>query len=368
MITTTQPKSISRNARRKQKSKSLDVSIQKLYEMYKVADVKLSAQRYKEPISQNSVKTFAYRVIDGLIHQNLTLADIKQCISNTEDLRWADSLGSNKPNLQYLILDGQHRMEMINDVMGNPYKYLETEEEFLEFKKSTLSVRFIESMNFDSLGDTFIANNCGKPISAQDQLTFLDTDVSNYIVTKTLDNWNIIGSVFSNAKNISNSGRKLDKEVRCSAMAFSDNSGYIFEWSFTKAKDFYKNGTIHVFTSALDNWITCLKFLGGNSKRRNAQGLRLLITVLQSPLQDNRFNISNPKVLVEEFKNWEQNRYDSKKEIKYTKSNNDKSVLYKELCSTHSSAELLQRLKTINDEFITPNKDRWLKNKIISRR
>lgn len=368
MITTTQTKSISRSARRKQKSKSLDVSIQELYEMYKVADVKLSAQRYKESISKNSIITFAYRVIDGLIHQNLTLANIKQCFSNTRDPRWIEKLGSNKPILNFLILDGQHRMEMINTIMGNPYEYLKTEEEFLDFKKSTLSVRFIESMNFASLGDTFIANNCGKPISAQDQLTFLDTDVSNYIVTKTLDNWNIIGSVFSNPKNISNSGRKLDKEVRCSAMAFSDNPGYIFEWSFTKAKEFYKNGTIHTFTTALDNWIDCLRFLGGNSRRRNAQGLRLFIAILQNPLQDNRFNVLNPKSLVEEFKNWEQNRYNSKEEIKYTKSKNNKSVPYKELCSTHSSAELITRGKIIQDEFFIPNRDKWLKNKIISRK
>ena len=105
MITTTQTKSISRNARRKQKSKSLDVSIQELYEMYKVADVKLSAQRYKESISKNSIITFAYRVIDGLIHQNLTLANIKQCFSNTRDPRWIEKLGSNKPILNFLILD-----------------------------------------------------------------------------------------------------------------------------------------------------------------------------------------------------------------------------------------------------------------------
>ena len=365
---TKQPKSISRSVRRRQKSKSLDVSIQELYEIHKVADIKLSAQRYKESISKNSIVTFAYRVIDGLIHQNLTLADVKQCFLNTKDSRWTENLGSNKPILNFLILDGQHRMEMINMIMGNPYEYLKTEEEFLDFKESTLSVRFIESMNFDSLGDTFIANNCGKPISAQDQLTFLDTDVSNYIVTKTLDNWNVIGSVFSNAKNISNSGRKLDKEVRCSAMAFSDNPGYIFEWSMSKGKEFYKNGTIHTFTSALDNWINCLRFLGGNSKRRNAQGLRLLIIALQNPLQDNRFNILNFKVLVEEFRNWEQNRYNSKEEIKYTKSKISKSVPYKELCSSHSSAELLTRGRIIQNEFIIPNKDRWLKNKIIARK
>jgi len=365
---TTTTKIVSKKEMRKQKSKSLDVSIQELYEMYKVADIKLSAQRYKESISQNSIKTFAHRVIDGLIHQNLTLADIKQCFFHTKDLRWIGDLGSNKPILNFLILDGSHRMEMINIVMGNPYKYLKTEEEFLDFKESALSVRFIESMDFDSLGDTFIANNCGKPISAQDQLTFLDTDVSNYIVTKTLDNWDIIGSVFSNEKNISNSGRKLDKEVRCSAMAFSDEGGYVWEWSFTKAKEFYKNGTIHIFTSALDSWIKCLRFLGGNSKRRNAQGLRLLIAILQSPFQDNRFNILNPKILVEEFKNWEQNRYNSKEEIKYTKSNNNKSVPYKELCSTHSSMELYTRANVINKEFVNSNIDKWLKNKVISKK
>ncbi len=358
--------SIHRNT--KQIAKSKDVTIRELFAMYKESDVKLSAQRYKESISKKSIKQFALRVIDGLIHQNLTLANIDQCFKNTGDSRWKDNLESKKPNLKFLILDGQHRMEMINIVMNNPFNFFETIEEIIEFEESSLSVRFIESMNFNDLGDTFIANNCGKPISAQDQLTFLDTDVSNYIVNKTMDNWSIIGSVFSSPSNIRNNGRKLDKEVRCSAMCFSDNPDQNFNWNFSKGKEFYKGGVIHKFSSALDAWISCLRYIGGNSKRRNAQGLRLLTGCLQSPLQDENYKFQNIKVLVNEFVKWEQSRYDSKEEIEYTKSSINKSVPYKELCSSHTDAELRARGTTIENEFVNPNKDRWLKNKIISRK
>ena len=135
--------SIHRNT--KQIAKSKDVTIRELFTMYKESDVKLSAQRYKESISKKSIKQFAIRVIDGLIHQNLTLANINQCFKNTEDSRWKDNLESKKPNLKFLILDGQHRMEMINTVMNNPRNFLETIEEIIEYQlQGTINKEFMK--------------------------------------------------------------------------------------------------------------------------------------------------------------------------------------------------------------------------------
>jgi hypothetical protein len=367
--TTKMPKSIQRYARRHQEAFSKDVKISELFNIYKVADIKLSAQRYKESISKKSIKVFALRVIDGLIHQNLTLANIQECFQNTKDENWITLRSHKTAALKYLILDGQHRLDMIHIIMtSNPGDYL-TEDQLIDFSESFLSVRFITKMNYDDLGNTFISNNCGKPISAQDQLTFLDTDVSNYIVQQTGDNWKAVGETFSSVNKINNSRRKLDKEVRCTAMLYSSNPSHNFNWSFSEAKDFYENGKISDFASALNTWFSCLKFLSGNGRGKTAKGLRLLVYIFQGNYsQSDKFNLKDTKTLVSEFIKWEQSRYDSREIIEYFKSGNTKLATYKELCTSHSDAEICKRTNIIEEEFVIPNLQKWLANSVISKR
>lgn len=363
------PKSIQRYARRHQEAFSKDVKISELFNIYKVADIKLSAQRYKESISKKSIKVFALRVIGGLIHQNLTLANIQECFQNTKDENWITLRSHKTAALKYLILDGQHRLDMIHIIMtSNPGDYL-TEDQLIDFSESFLSVRFITKMNYDDLGNTFISNNCGKPISAQDQLTFLDTDVSNYIVQQTCDNWKAVGETFSSVNKINNSRRKLDKEVRCTAMLYSSNPSHNFNWSFSEAKDFYENGKISDFASALNTWFSCLKFLSGNGRGKTAKGLRLLVYIFQGNYsQSDKFNLKDTKTLVSEFIKWEQSRYDSREIIEYFKSGNTKLATYKELCTSHSDAEICKRTNIIEEEFVIPNLQKWLANSVISKR
>ena len=277
---------------------------------------------------------------------------------NNGGIYYFDSIGIMPKN------EVQKLMETIR-IQGNNL----IKDQLIDFSESFLSVRFITKMNYDDLGNTFISNNCGKPISAQDQLTFLDTDVSNYIVQQTCDNWKAVGETFSSVNKINNSRRKLDKEVRCTAMLYSSNPSHNFNWSFSEAKDFYENGKISDFASALNTWFSCLKFLSGNGRGKTAKGLRLLVYIFQGNYsQSDKFNLKDTKTLVSEFIKWEQSRYDSREIIEYFKSGNTKLATYKELCTSHSDAEICKRTNIIEEEFVIPNLQKWLANSVISKR
>ena len=333
-----------------------DVTIEELYNDYiPVSKVKLEKQRNRRDIPEKDIEIFNQNLIEGRLHQNITLVDVDKCLLSTKDLNWTGL------DAKYLILDGQHRMYIINRTINEDL--LSLNEKTL-YKKSKIPARIIKKMNYDDLGDTFVANNCGKPLSDQDQLTFLETEMSNFIVQFVEENWNVLGKIYSNENKIRNVDRKLDKEVRVTAQLVSNLTRYQYKYSaFPTGRDFYKEVKPLQIKQDLESWVNLLDKIANNrEKRTRAVAARMLISILK------RYNykIQNFSEFYLEFQKWESTEYLSEKPIKLIQSKTgNETRTYKELCTSHTDKELRTRLEYIEGNFILPNIKRFSDQKVI---
>ena len=333
-----------------------DVTIEELYNDYiPVSKVKLKYQRNRRNITQKQLENFNRNLIEGRIHQNITLVDVNECYRKTKDSRWLE-LDAN-----YLILDGQHRITFVKiTIDGN---HLLVPEEKL-YRRSKVPARIIKKMSYDDLGDTFVANNCGKPISDQDQLTFLDTDMSNFIVQFVEENWNVLGKIYSNENDIRNIDRKLDKEVRVTAQLVSNLTRYMFKYSaFPTGRDFYNEVKPSQVKQDLESWVKILDKIANNrEKRTRAVAARMFISILKRY----SYKIKNFSEFYIEFQKWESTEYLSEKPIKLIQSKTgNETRTYKELCTSHTDKELRTRLEYIESNFILPNIKKFTDQKVI---
>ena len=331
-----------------------NIAVEELYNHFiNFSDVDLKFQRNSREISRNNLKKFNQNVLDGKIHQNITLVDTDDCYESDNDIRW-------KKEKRYLILDGQHRLQMIEDSISEEILESKYKEKYL---KSTLPVRIISKMKFEDLGPTFIANNCGKPISPQDALTFLNTPMSNFVVEFVNKNYNSLGRVFSNPDRINNEGRKIDKEVRISAQLFSGKPRFEYSYSPNKGEDFYNQSDPQSVKTSLETWVKLLNEIPNDKRKKSrAVGCRMLVALLN---RDN-LQIKNYSEFYKEFERWETEEYQNEDKLIELVENTKARRLYKELCSSHSTKDIKTRLDHIKRNFILSYKMRLIRLEILS--
>lgn len=332
------------NYKNRQVATTDELTIEELYDHFiPFSDVGLKFQRNYIPPSKKDINAFNQNLVEGRIHQNLTLVRTEDCYEHDNDPRWLKCK-------KYLVLDGQHRLGMVEttlteDLLESPHLGI--------YQKSKIPARIISGMNYDDLGNTFVANNCGKPVTDQDILTFLDTPMSNFIVEFVEKNYKILGRIFSNAT-MRNEGRKIDKEVRISAQLLSAIPKYMYSYSgFPTGKSFYQTVKPEQVKQSLEAWVKLLNEIPNDNRRKSrAVGCRMLVSLLD---RDN-LQIKNYSELYKKFERWETEEYNNESKLIELSDNSRTTRLYKELCSSHSKREISTRLDHIKRDFILCNK------------
>ena len=192
-----------------------------------------------------------------------------------------------------------------------------------------------------------------------------DSDISNFIVEQTHKekHYRILGGTFSQINNINNANRKLDKEVRVSCMVFSGEEEFKYNYDFNTSKRFYKRGKENGLMFPLKQWFSLLDNIKGKGKRRHAHAFRLLV----SSLFENGYEILDSNIFIKHYQKFENPLFEDDKQIKYYKGNQLKFKTYKEMCSSHSSAEIKKRHQILEKEFLSPNMEFLIKNNIIQK-
>jgi hypothetical protein len=297
-----------------QKAENKDLSVSKILNMK--TGVNLDTQRVLNDIDVNSLDTFAHNLLYGRIHQNITLVDTQSCYENSQDPRW------NNFNYEFLIQDGQHRIDMMKRVVFN--KELQKSITLENFSNIKIPVRVITQMDFDDLGDTFVANNSGTALTRQDKLTFLNTNLGNWIVTQSNKHSKIMGQLLGNL----NSGRRWDNKIRIALQIFLNQNPYSYDYGYEAGKEFYKrNQPNENFQVFLEHWFKCVEFSNQLEKKNSKQYVILIPYVLRGILP-NFIITSNDslKFIFDDFVNYHKSQIRTKAIISFE----DLSISYSE--------------------------------------
>ena len=192
------------------------------------------------------------------------------------------------------------------------------------FSNIKIPVRVITQMDFDDLGDTFVANNSGTALTRQDKLTFLNTNLGNWIVTQSNKHSKIMGQLLGNL----NSGRRWDNKIRIALQIFLNQNPYSYDYGYEAGKEFYKrNQPNENFQVFLEHWFKCVEFSNQLEKKNNKQYVILIPYVLRGILP-NFIITSNDslKFIFDDFVNYHKSQIRTKAIISFE----DLSISYSE--------------------------------------
>lgn len=238
-----------------QQAENKDVSVSEL--LKKDTYVNIKTQRFLNDLSTKDIEAFNENILKGRIHQNITLVDTEKCFNNTKDVRWS------KFSSRFLIQDGQHRLSMIQRTVNDREVLLENEQKYLNQK---LPVRYIISMGYDDLGETFVANNSGTSPTRQDKLTYLNTKMGDHIVDFCYQHKETLSKLYG----AGNAGRRQDNRLRIATQISLDDKKISSDYSYEVGKQFYQT---HSVTSDITNfqnlWIMTCEFANMCSNKSN---------------------------------------------------------------------------------------------------
>ena len=197
---------------KQQKAYQTEMSVLDIFKLD--TGVQIESQRFIIEPSPDSIEMFFYNTYSGLLHQNIVLVDTSAC--------YGEGVKGLKDYPDYLIIDGQHRIKFIQQILTDEWKidgrYFSSLVQSVkdEFTNTKLPVRIITSLTTNDdegkkpLSSIFIANNSGNAVSTQDLLTMMDSDTSRWIVNMANTNRDTLSALYGEK----NHNRTHDKQLR----------------------------------------------------------------------------------------------------------------------------------------------------------
>ena len=279
--------------------------------------VEIDSQRFIINPSPDDIEMFFMNVYEGNLHQNIVLIDTAEC--------YGEGVKGLKDYPDYLIIDGQHRINFIKNIMTDEWKvdkrYFSTFTQHVKdlFTNAMLPVRIITNLDDEyggrmPLSTIFIANNSGNAVSKQDLLTMLNTDTSRWIVNMANENYDTLSALYGEK----NHNRTHDKQLRVKLQTifsnerldldvYSRNKKVAYDYGYKTARDFYLglqiNENRQKWAEYMIEWMECsANAIPSNTKRKHAGNGAYVLAMIRALGYNFIFDIDK---LFSHYLDWE---------------------------------------------------------------